>query len=122
MTLATDVQHSVQLPRFISQQALQVTDKAVDVAFAGRLAYNVFVIVVAQTSTQLLIIHLGFVLPPTPQQSHLETKLHQTPEDNNRGMWGICVLHPMFSKPMDTAYLIRVCQLELPPISCPAYT
>lgn len=76
MTLFTDVQHAVQLSRLVSQQALQVADKAVDVAFASRLADDVFVVVVSQTTTQLLIVHLGLVLPPTPQQGHLETKLH----------------------------------------------
>lgn len=46
MTLVTDVQYGVQLPRLISQQALQVADKAVDIAFASRLADNVLVVVV----------------------------------------------------------------------------
>lgn len=50
-TLTTDVQQSVQLARLVSQQALQVADKAVDVAFAGRFADDVFVIVVAQPTT-----------------------------------------------------------------------
>lgn len=47
MTLVTDVQYGVQLSRLISQQALQVADKAVDIAFAGRLAYNVLVVVIS---------------------------------------------------------------------------
>lgn len=76
MTFVPDVQHSMQLPGLISQQALQVADKAVYVAFAGRLAYDVFVVVIAQPSTQLLIVHLGFVLPLTPKQCYLEKKLH----------------------------------------------
>lgn len=73
MSLVADVQHGVQLPRLISQQALQVADKAVYVAFAGRLADDVLVVVVSQTTTQLFIVHFGFVLPPPPQQGHLET-------------------------------------------------
>lgn len=73
MTLVTD---GVQLTRLISQQALQVADKAVDVAFASRLADDILVVVISQSTTQLLIVHLGFVLPPAPQQGHLETKLH----------------------------------------------
>lgn len=47
MTLVTDVQHGVQLLRLIPQQALQVADEAIDVAFAGCLADDVLVIVVS---------------------------------------------------------------------------
>lgn len=47
MTLVAGVQHGVKLPRLISQQALQVADKAVYVAFAGRLADDVLVVVVS---------------------------------------------------------------------------
>lgn len=62
----------MQLPRLISKKALQVAYEAIDVAFASGFANNVLVIVVAQTTAQLLIIHLRFVLPATPQQCHLK--------------------------------------------------
>lgn len=87
MTLAADVQHGMKLSRLISQQALQVADKAVHVAFAGSLAYDVLVVVVSQTTTQLLVVHLGFVLPLPPQQRHLEampqfnSTAHTGPQD-----------------------------------------
>ncbi len=47
MTLVADIQQGVQLPRLISQQALQVADEAVDVAFSGRLVDDVLVVVVS---------------------------------------------------------------------------
>lgn len=47
MSLVADVQHGVQLPRLISEQALQVADKAVYVAFSSRLADDVLVVVVS---------------------------------------------------------------------------
>lgn len=72
MSLAADVQHGMKLSRLVSQQALQVADEAIDVAFAGSLAYDVLVVVVSKTTTQLLIVHLGLVLPLPPQQGHLE--------------------------------------------------
>lgn len=73
MTLVCNVQHGVQLPRLVSQQALQVADEAVNVAFAGCLPNDVLVVVIAKTTTEFLIVHLGFVFPPAPQQSHLHT-------------------------------------------------
>ena len=85
VTLATNVQHGVQLSRLVSQQALQVADEAVDVALPRRLAYDVFVVVVAQTATQLLIVHLGFVLPPAPEQRHLETEQHRNTRKQQQG-------------------------------------
>lgn len=47
MTFVSDVQHGVQFPRLVSQQALQVADKAVNVALACRLADDVLVVVVS---------------------------------------------------------------------------
>lgn len=76
MALAADVQYCLQLSGLVSQQALQVADKAVHVAFTGCFADDVLVVVVAQAATQLLIVHLRLVLPPTPQQRHLQTKPH----------------------------------------------
>lgn len=73
MTVVADFQDGLKLSRFVSQQALQVADKAVHVAFSGRLSDDVLVVVVPQAAAQLFIVHLGFILPLTPQQRHLET-------------------------------------------------
>lgn len=59
------------LLRRLSQHALHVADKAVDVALARRLVDDVLVVVVAQASTQLLVVHLGFVLALAPALGHL---------------------------------------------------
>lgn len=56
----------------LTQHALHVADKAVDVAFAGRLVDDVLVVVVAQASAQLLVVHLGFVLALAPALGHLQ--------------------------------------------------
>ena len=147
MVFTTDVQHGMQLPGLISQQALQVADKAVDVAFASSLADDVLVVVVAKTTAQLLIVHLGFVLPLPPQQRHLETpSFTLAPEDSSTGSYrtrkaysylkvisvstmdnkcispNVTVLDIPYCSNIHLIYLIRVRQLELPPISCPAYT
>lgn len=76
MTLSADLQYGMKLSRLASQQALQVADEAVHVAFPSRLSNNVLVIVVPETAAQLFIVHLGFVLPLTPQQRHLGTMTH----------------------------------------------
>lgn len=73
MTLVADLQYGVKLSRLVSQQALQVADKAVHVAFSSGLSDDVLVVVVPEAAAQLLIVHLGFVLPLTPQQRHLGT-------------------------------------------------
>lgn len=70
---AANVQHGVQLSGLISEQILQVADKAVYVTFPDRLTDNVLVVVVSQTAAQLLVVHFRLVLSPPPQQSHLET-------------------------------------------------
>lgn len=59
------------LLRRLSQHALHVADKAVDVALARRLVDDVLVVVVAQASAQLLVVHLGFVLALAPALGHL---------------------------------------------------
>lgn len=64
----------MQLFGSVSQQAFQVTHKAVDVALAGRLVDDVFVVVVAQTATQLLVVHLGLVFPLAPSACHLQVR------------------------------------------------
>lgn len=61
----------MELLRRVAQQALQVADKTVDVAFPGRLVDDVLVVVVAQATAQLLVVHLGFVFPLAPSSRHL---------------------------------------------------
>lgn len=65
------VQTAQDLLRCLSQHALNVTHKAVDVAFARRLVDDVLVVVVTQATAQLLVVHLGFVLAPAPALGHL---------------------------------------------------
>lgn len=67
-----NVQTGQDLLRRLTQHALHITDKAVDVAFARRFVDDVLVVVVAQASAQLLIVHLGFVLALAPAFSHLQ--------------------------------------------------
>lgn len=66
-----DSQHAVQLLHRVSQQILQVADEAVDVTLARRLVDDVLVVVVAQASAQLLVVHLRLVLPLSPATGHL---------------------------------------------------
>lgn len=101
MTLIADFQYGLKLSRLVSQQALQVADKAVHIAFSCCLSDDVLVIVVPQAAAQLFIVHLRFILSLTPQQRHLGTmtqfnqqpfttqNAHSVLEENNE------VLRPM---------------------------
>lgn len=53
------------------QQVLEVAHEAVHVALARGLVDDVFVVVIAQTSAQLLVVHLGLVFPLAPPAGHL---------------------------------------------------
>ena len=77
-----DIQHGVQFPGFVSQQALQVTDETVDVALASVLVDDVLVVVVSQATAQLLVVHLGLVLPAATASSHLEEE-----GENDKHQW-----------------------------------
>ena len=55
----------------MSDDGRHVADKAVDISAPRRLVNNVLVVVVTQTATQLLIVHLGLVLASAPASSHL---------------------------------------------------
>lgn len=74
MTLVADLQDTMKFSRLVSQQALQVADETVHVAFSSRLSNDVLVIIVPETAAQLFIVHFGFILPLTPQQRHLRDK------------------------------------------------
>lgn len=55
-----------------SKHSLHITNKAVDVTLPRRFVNYVFVVVVAQATTQLLIVHLWLVLTLAPPLCHLE--------------------------------------------------
>lgn len=61
----------MQLLHRVAQQILQVADEAVDVTLPRRLVDDVLVVVVAQASTQLLVVHLRLVFPLSPATGHL---------------------------------------------------
>ena len=60
-----------QLLWCVSDDGQHVTDEAIDVSSTWRLVDDVLVVVISQASTQLLIVHLGFVLSRAPATSHL---------------------------------------------------
>lgn len=66
-----DAQDGVQFFRCEPQQVLQVAHEAIHVALPCRLVDDVLVVVIAQTAAQLLIVHLGLVLPLSPPAGHL---------------------------------------------------
>ena len=52
--------------RRLAHDALHVAHKPVHVPLAPRLLDDVLVIIISQSTRQLLIIHFGLVLPETP--------------------------------------------------------
>lgn len=50
IVLVADLQHSGKISRLVSQQPLQVADKAIHVTFSGRLADDVLVVVVPEAA------------------------------------------------------------------------
>ena len=63
--------HIMQLVRGVSEKAFKITDKSVDVSLPVRLVDDVLVVVVPQAPGQLLVVHLGLVLPHAPPPGHL---------------------------------------------------
>lgn len=61
----------MQLLRCVPQQVLQVAHKAINVALPRGLVDDVLVVIVTQTTAQLLIVHLGLVFPLAPPPGHL---------------------------------------------------
>lgn len=86
LLLRLELHHGMQFFRGVAQKGLEITHKAVHISLARRLVNDVFIVVVAQASTQFLIVHLGLVFAHSPA----------------------------------TSYFVRVGQLELPAVSCPA--
>lgn len=72
--IGLDVQHGVEFLGRVPEEALQITHKAVHIAFTRCLVDDVFVIIVAEAAAQFLIIHLGFVFPFSPSPGHLKLK------------------------------------------------
>lgn len=74
------------------QQVLEVAHEAVHVALARGLVDDVFVVVIAQTSAQLLVVHLGLVFPLAPPAGHLiwvsELKLPSVPRPADERLAG----------------------------------
>lgn len=60
----------------LPEQALQIANKAIDVAFAGGLVDNVFVVVITQPTRQFLVVHLRLVFADAPASSNLTSKNH----------------------------------------------
>ena len=54
--------------------ACNVHTAVLSLPFAGRLVYDVLVVVVAQAAGELLVVHLGLVLPHPPPPRHLQVK------------------------------------------------
>ena len=57
---------------YLPEQVLQITDEPVYVALSGSLVDDIFVVVVPETSTQLLIVHLWLVFAAAPPPRDLE--------------------------------------------------
>jgi hypothetical protein len=71
-TITKSKQVNQQSKKFNSpQQVLEIANKTVDIALAGSLVDDVFVIVVAQATAQLLVVHFWFVLAHAPPAGHL---------------------------------------------------
>lgn len=58
----------------LPEQALQIANKAIDVAFAGGLVDDVFVVVITQPTRQFLVVHLRLVFADAPASSNLTSK------------------------------------------------
>lgn len=66
-----DADHLMELLRGVTEEAVQVADEPVDVTLAGRLVDDVLVVVVTQAAAELLVVHLGLVLPLAPPPGDL---------------------------------------------------
>lgn len=56
------------------EHALNVADKAVDVTFACCFVNYVFVVVITQATTKLLVVHFRLVLALAPPLCHLQVR------------------------------------------------
>lgn len=120
-----------------SKHSLHVTNKAVDVTLPRRFVNDVFVVVVAQATTQLLIVHFWLVLTLAPPLRHLEDTREnlnqplrplQSNQENvkmsdvkitNALLLTMFVCTFVFSLNYES-YLCRIGHFKLPTISSPA--
>ena len=65
------VHHGMNLLGAVAEQALQVADEPVDVTLSRRFQDYVLVVIVSEPPGQLLVVHLGLVLPDAPPPGHL---------------------------------------------------
>ena len=72
--LRHDADQVEEVVRFVSKNTLEITDESVDVSLARCLVDDVLVIIVSETTRQLLVVHLWLVLSQTPSSSNLENK------------------------------------------------
>jgi len=63
--------HGEQAIGGASNEAFHLADEPVNVALARCLVDDILVVVISNTSTQLFVVHLGFVLPLAPSARHL---------------------------------------------------
>ena len=66
------VHHGMDLLCCKAEQSLEITHKSVHVTLASRLQNNILVVIISKTPRQLLVVHLGLVLPQPPPSCHLK--------------------------------------------------
>lgn len=66
-----EVDQGVQLLSTIAKKAFEIANKFVHVSFAGRLMYDVLVVIISKATAQLFVVHFWFVLAHTPPAGHL---------------------------------------------------
>jgi len=71
VSVRPEVHHGVNLLGAVAEQALQVADEPVDVTLSRRFQDDVLVVIVSEPPGQLLVVHLGLVLPDAPPPGHL---------------------------------------------------
>ena len=88
-----EVHHGMNLLRTVSQEALEITDKAIDVSLPRCFENNVLVVVISETSGEFLVVHLRFVLPDAPPPRHLVRVRHlELPAVSGPGYEGLAGL------------------------------
>ena len=65
------VHHGMNLLGGVTEQSLEITHKSVHIALARCFQNNILVVIISKTPRQLLVVHLGLVLPDAPPPGHL---------------------------------------------------
>ena len=63
--------HGLNLWRRKPKETLKITDESVDISLARCLQDNVLIVIVSHGTRHLLVVHLWFILPQSPSDSHL---------------------------------------------------